>query len=353
MTTLVLSMVLGPPGIERQTRFVSSGFFQIGRSSSCDWVIDDPNCLVSKRQCVFRQDDAGWSVADVSRNGSFVARGSDVRRLGAEPHRVSPGEKLCFGQCEIAIDFEEDEASFRKLAVDGSRQMPMSSPPNVPPIQTSGDWHREGPLPSSGLRRVWPHQTQSHADALKALLDGASLAHSDVEGQDGGADVLRRAGVALRTAIGEIRALRLLMLGEAGQRKVGSPSHSSKPLVEAVNERDALRWLLDPARSFDTPGDLAISAVFDEFRQHHESLVRAARQAMRAMFELLDPDEPERQMLPHWLDLVPGWRHARSAVLARRRYRRMSNILGKTVDQMLARAYWDVHREIDGRWRHR
>lgn len=68
------------------------------------------------------------------------------------------------------------------------------------------------------------------------------------------------------------------------------------------------------------------------------------------MLENFDPDEPVRQLMPHWLDVLPGWRRWRGTVLARRRFRRLSANIDRTVDEALARAYWDVRREMEARW---
>ena len=353
MTTLVLTMVRGPTGAERQTRHVSSGYFQLGRAPWNDWVIDDPFFHVSKRHCVFRQDDDGWLIVDTSRNGSFITQGGHTHRLGAEPYRLLAGERLSLGGCEIEIGLEEDEASFQTWVLDGSHPAPMSWPPDVPSSQTV-QGSRLQPVVNAGLTRdgptrARPNERQSYAGALAVLLEGASLAPSDVEAPGNEREVLRRAGAMLRTAVGEIRQLRTLLLDETGRPRTAVDT-AVAPLILAADERDALCCLLAPDRRLDVPSDRVIAAAFTELRQHHEHLVRAARRAMRSMFESLEPDERDRHVLAHWLDAVPGWRRARNAARARRRYREMRAALGETVDQMLARAYRETCREAGDWW---
>lgn len=368
MTTLVLSVLRGPVGIRKETRHVSSGAFQIGRAPPSDWVLDDPDCLVSKRHCVFRQDEDGWSVADVSRNGSFLASGARTVRLSAQPQRLASGQRLRFGAYEFAVELQEDEGSFAAMpfpeaggigGAGGGERPRMPAPPDVPPIEPPP----VRPPPPRFRRADDDAPTRMFLDeaaapvrssyGLSALLEGASLAPDDVSAPGRETDVLRSAGAALRATIAEIRRLRLAMLGEANETIPGGVGANARPVAEARSDRDALRWLLAGERRYDMPSETVIEAAFAEFRQHHDCLVRAARQSARAIIEGLDPDEPERAMLPRWFDVIPGWRRARSATLARRRYRRLRNNLDRVIDQALARAYLDIQREADARWRPR
>lgn len=365
MTTLILSVTRGPGDMINQTRHISSGLFQIGRAAPSDWVLEDPRCVMSKRHCVFRQDEAGWSVADVSRNGSFLASGPELVRLGAQPYRLNAGERLRLGDYELAVDLEEDEASFRAMPLPArkptfDRRLQMPPPPDLPPLAARAT----EPLARREPERAWqprpaaaPPGPATHPAAnpggLSALLEGALLAQDDVALSGTESGVLRAAGAALRATVSEIRRMRLATLGEPTETAPGADGAEARPLVQARTERDALCWLLAEERRYDVPAESAIQAAFSELRQHHDCLVGAARRGARSMFESLDPDEPERTMLPRWLDMLPGWRRARGQALARRRYRRLKSNLDRVVDQAIARAYIEMQSEAAGRWRAR
>lgn len=382
MTTLVLSVRRGPAPAVNQMRHISSGAFQVGRAAPSDWVLADPRCVLSKRHCVFHQDERGWSVTDVSRNGSFLLRGEENIPLdGSRPHRLEPGERLRLGDYELAVDLQDEEGSFRATPLcmpqpAGSHPMRVSPPPEIPPFDMpprqqahpGADREHEptrvflqqaaAAVRAATIAATPPPAPQAASAAdparpdggLSALLEGALLARDDVRAPGAEADVLRAAGATLRTVVSEIRRLRVAMLGEPHETATGDAGGEARPLAEARSERDALRWLLADERRYDVPPGVVIEAAFAEFRQHHDLLVRTARRSLRAMFESLDPDDPERHLLPHWLDLLPGWRRARGAVLARRRYRRLRGNLEQVVDQTLARSYREIRREAEARW---
>lgn len=357
MTTLVLSVTRGPVDAVNQTRHVSSGEFEIGRAPPSDWVLSDPNCILSKRHCVFRQDERGWWVADVSRNGSFLSSGDRTFRLERQPHRVSVGDNLRLGAYEFAIDLLEDEPSFRAYPRDAAAgALPrMSRPRDVPPYQPryggAEDFWGQPAAPERPSRGPRPSSASSAGErqGLAALLEGALMSQDDVRAEGAEGDVLRAVGAALRSTVSELRRMRLAALGEPQETRSGTIGTDALPLAQARNEREALRWLLAEERKYDLPPEAVIEAAFAELRHHHDCLIHASRQAIRIMVDGLDPDEPARMMMPHWLDVLPGWRRGRAAVLARRKYRRTRRNLDRLTDQALARAYWDVRREFEAR----
>ncbi|MCQ8278643.1 FHA domain-containing protein [Acetobacteraceae bacterium KSS8] len=357
MTTLLLSVTRGPSGFLNQTRMVSSGAFQVGRARPSDWVLEDPSCTLSKRHCVFQQDEAGWSVADVSRNGSFVRRNGEIKRLGPQPHRLARGETVRFGDYELAVDLQEDESSFLQVPLvpprNGARPGSVA-PPDVPPRSYPRPARARVRMEEGEPTRLFLHRptpSAREAAGLNDLLAGAALAATDLPAGTDDAAALRNAGASLRAAVSGLRDLRFATLGDAteGRGDAGASTRDEAialPLIAARNNGEAVSRLLHgEATSPD-----AIESVFREVQLHHDWLVRAARRSLRETILSFDPDQPDANAPPHWLDLLPFWRRWRNAALARKRFRERTANLDRAVDQALASAYWEVRRDMEARW---
>ena len=103
--TLTLSILRCPDGVPPETRHVGGGEFTIGRGTECDWVLPDPERVLSKRHCVVAFDGNAWQVTDTSTNGTFLNTVSD--RLDADaPRPLRDGDRLVFGAYEIEAAFD-------------------------------------------------------------------------------------------------------------------------------------------------------------------------------------------------------------------------------------------------------
>jgi type VI secretion system protein ImpI/type VI secretion system protein len=104
--TLTLSMLRCPDGVPPETRRLSGGTVSIGRSPSSDWVLPDPDRVLSKRHCVVSFENGAWQVADTSANGTFVNHETD-RLAFDEPHPLRDGDRLLLGSYEIEATIEQ------------------------------------------------------------------------------------------------------------------------------------------------------------------------------------------------------------------------------------------------------
>ncbi|MBV4453444.1 MULTISPECIES: type VI secretion system-associated FHA domain protein TagH [Pseudomonas] len=85
---------------------MSQGSMAIGRSSDNDWVLPDPERLVSSQHCVIQYKDGRYYLTDNSTNGvELVKAGVRMRRGNSEP--LQDGELIRIGDYEIQarIDF--------------------------------------------------------------------------------------------------------------------------------------------------------------------------------------------------------------------------------------------------------
>ena len=100
--TLVLRIVNGPAGVAAETRRLDSGSLGIGRGPRSDWVLPDPDRLLSKRHCVVARAGDRWEVSDTSSNGTYL--NGETQALGGAPRILRDGDRLLIGAYEISAD---------------------------------------------------------------------------------------------------------------------------------------------------------------------------------------------------------------------------------------------------------
>ena len=62
--TLTLSVLRCPDAVPPETKQVSGGEFRIGRGQDNDWIMPDPDRMLSKKHCVIAFRNGGWAIAD-------------------------------------------------------------------------------------------------------------------------------------------------------------------------------------------------------------------------------------------------------------------------------------------------
>lgn len=97
-----------PLSLRKADQLESSAFSQpevvMGRSSACDYIIDDPTVSARHARLSFRQ--AQWWLDDLaSTNGTFL-NGEPVKSSAL----VTNGDKLCLGQVELIISLPQSPA---------------------------------------------------------------------------------------------------------------------------------------------------------------------------------------------------------------------------------------------------
>jgi len=107
MSTLVLSVLRCPDGAVPETRRVTGGEYAIGRGADNDWVLADPDRVLSKRHCTVGFHGGAWHVTDTSTNGVFMNRDADP--LGRDQSQeLRDGDRLRLGAWEIEVRLEAD-----------------------------------------------------------------------------------------------------------------------------------------------------------------------------------------------------------------------------------------------------
>lgn len=122
--TLTLSVLRCPDSAVPETRQVGGGEYRIGRGPDNDWVLPDPNRVLSKTHCALEFRGGFWQVRDLSTNGTFLNNAPDP--IGKDQVRpLSDGDRLRLGQFEIEA----------RIAADVARGAYVTAPvqPYVPP----------------------------------------------------------------------------------------------------------------------------------------------------------------------------------------------------------------------------
>lgn len=139
---LTLSILRCPDGVPPETRQVGGGEFTIGRGTECDWVLPDPERVLSKRHCMVAFDGAAWQVTDTSTNGTFLNSTSD--RLDTDAPRVlRDGDRLVFGPYEIEAAF--DRAPSAPVPLPAAERAQSLAPQSAAEDRLTGD-----PFPAMG-----------------------------------------------------------------------------------------------------------------------------------------------------------------------------------------------------------
>jgi type VI secretion system protein ImpI/type VI secretion system protein len=124
--TLTLSVLRCPDAVPPETKRISGGEFRIGRGPDNDWIMPDPDRMMSKKHCVVAFRNGGWAIADTSTNGTFLNR--DAEPVGAGQIRgLQDGDRIRFGAYEIEVRIEQ-ESSFAQPRPGGAFGASQSSP---------------------------------------------------------------------------------------------------------------------------------------------------------------------------------------------------------------------------------
>ena len=97
---LFLTILRCPDGVAPDHRVVTRDPFSIGRGAESDWILPDPDRVLSKRHCRITACGDEWLVTDSSSNGTLL----NGAELGANlPHPLRDHDRLAFGQYELDV----------------------------------------------------------------------------------------------------------------------------------------------------------------------------------------------------------------------------------------------------------
>jgi type VI secretion system FHA domain protein len=124
---LTMAVLRCPDAVAPETRSVTGGEFSVGRGPGVDWVLPDPERLLSKRHFAVAYRGGAWQLADTSTNGTFVNRDHDPVGSG-DVRSLSDGDRLRLGAYEIEVRLVEGPAMRSRVLSD-----PFGTDPFAPP----------------------------------------------------------------------------------------------------------------------------------------------------------------------------------------------------------------------------
>ncbi len=104
------------PGQET-TKVLDRGSVSIGRAAQNDWILQDPERILSGKHCTVHHQDGGYFLTDTSTNGVYL--NDSEQRIGrGEMVRLQEGDRFVLGEYEIAAtllpsatEWDENEAA--------------------------------------------------------------------------------------------------------------------------------------------------------------------------------------------------------------------------------------------------
>lgn len=100
LTLTITSYQKLTPGVEA-VRTLAEGSLSIGRAPGNDWMLPDPELVISGRHCLIQAHGGDYYVTDTSTNGVFIGG----RRLGrGNSQQLRQGDVLTLGDYELRVD---------------------------------------------------------------------------------------------------------------------------------------------------------------------------------------------------------------------------------------------------------
>ena len=112
---LILTLDSRQAGTRRESRTFNDGTMSIGRGAGNDWVLSDPDRLLSKTHCMISLEGSRYVLTDTSTNGVFI---NGAREPTARDSRafLTDGDSFRIGDYTITITEAEVSAAPRPAA---------------------------------------------------------------------------------------------------------------------------------------------------------------------------------------------------------------------------------------------
>lgn len=297
----------------------------IGRASSTDWALPDPELHISGRHCDILFRNGGYELVDNSTNGTFV--NSDAKRLSG-PHPLRDGDLIRIGKYEVVARLGPPPGAVPRDPTTPPAPV-APAPPAAAPVLPAGDddiwnkfaasnsidWKRGGfgspaPAPAPAPAPVAAPASAPEAAApapapqpsapattagdggaaLEALLAGAGIERDAVQ-QDPTA-ALHQAGLLLRGLIAGMVVMleaRARAKSQMGAQGTGLEISGNNPLKFARSPEQALRHVLNPAERGFMPADQAVEDGWRDLQAHQLATLKAMQGALRSTLERFSP----------------------------------------------------------------
>jgi type VI secretion system protein len=135
------------PGQET-TKILDRGSIAIGRATQNDWVLQDPERILSKHHCTVLYRDGAYHLTDLSVNGTFL-NDSEQRIARDQTVELKDGDHFILGEYEIAVALQPEAADLVEAVLEEPRTDIV--PASGTDLFGTEQPHLAGPRKSSGL----------------------------------------------------------------------------------------------------------------------------------------------------------------------------------------------------------
>ena len=363
---MILSLTLTRAGEPSSSRELRTGTCRIGRAADNDWVLPDPDRLLSKRHCVVSFEAGEWCVADLSTNGTFLNR--EAEPIGAGGVRdLRDGDRLRLGSYEIEVRIAAAKVPAAIPAFTDADPFAIgkSAPPFAGPVQADhapgiedafvpprpamllgDDWDIEAtdppapiaPLPIAPVPVPPPPAAPApsgQADLLAAFLRGAGL--SQVRPADPAA-AMEALGAGFRALVAGLREALIARGAIKGEFRIAQTvlrPRGNNPLKFAAGDDDALAALLGVGQRSEMAPQEAITEALDDMRLHELATIAAMQTAVRALLAEFAP----AKFSDGAAGVLPAQRKARAWDAFEAQHARISQALSDDFDSAFGRAF--------------
>jgi len=301
---LTLTVVRCPSAVRPERRAVKEAELSVGRGPNVDWVLPDPEQVVSRHHFTIIQRSGGWFIVDESSNGTYANR--DRKPIGrGNRRRLSNRDRILVGPYELEATVEDE--TFAALPRDPSLRGRRPSPRDdrygsirdvmLPPMPG-------GALPAAAVPLL-PILNARQAEMQPAPLALAPTEPAPLPAAEpvavGPADgvlldpptTFRRLGEAFRAVVTGLRAVLIARASVKGAFRIEQTMIRSKgnnPLKFSANDDDAIASLLGTARRSSAEPAAVIAQALRDIRQHELATMAAMQSAALAMLADLHPD---------------------------------------------------------------
>lgn len=290
---------------------------RIGRHTSNDWVLRDPDRFVSGRHAEIEHRGGTWLLRDTSTNGTFVNDADEA--LGPDrTHPLTNGDRFRIGEYEIEVEISggndflpQDQAPVSDADLDasfevknfistGRREREAKSPARpraeaapqrtVPPAAH--------PPAAAGAMQSPRSQDQEQWPGLSAFCKGAGIDPLALPAEVRGT-ALAQAGQLLREALvgfSELARTRADFASEFGISSGARRRDATGAFARIAAVEQILEQLLAGRGAGDGRAIDEVRAQFARARQHESAMTAALREALAAVFEKLNPEALEEQL---------------------------------------------------------
>jgi predicted component of type VI protein secretion system len=335
---LTLAMVRGPANVPPQRRSLTGGTFAIGRGPENDWVLPDPERVLSKRHCVLAWRQGLLQLADMSSNGTFINDAAEPLGLG-QIYTLRDGDRLRLGPYEVVLRLQEQPAPPAPTPVNPFSEDSGQQESTVLAVPPSG---APAMAPAPPPARLAPVSTDTAL--FQAFLRGAKLPPAVPEDAQAS---MERLGAAFRAAVVGIRhtlSARTAVKDEFRIEQTMIRARGNNPLKFAASDDDATATLAGVGRRTEMPAAAAMTDALRDIHLHEIATMAAMQTAVRALLRQLDP-APLREEAERSGGLLPAQRRARAFELYEKRYDDIRNALSDDFDRVFGRAFAEAYAE--------